>query len=127
MVIGAPSRARADDQDGLGADLSAREAQRAAPAAQGLSVSAAPPDHRSTEPGVVCGCDLHSDAARLPLPRRHYGPGRAARFSLGGSPTRWMLTSVLRRWRRRLLATAGPASSTPTRATISPTSASQTH
>src|SRR5205809_558461 len=45
------------------------------PAAQGLSVSAAPSDHRSTEPGVVCGCDLHSDAARLSLPRRHYGLG----------------------------------------------------
>ena len=34
--------------------------------------------------------------------------------------------SVLRRWRRRLLATAGPASSTPTRAVSSPASPSPT-
>ena len=49
------------------------EDERTAPAAQGLSVPAAPSDHRSAEPGLVCGCDLHPDAAGLPLPSCDHG------------------------------------------------------
>ena len=30
-------------------------------------------DHRSAEPGLVRGRDLHSDAQRLPVPRRDHG------------------------------------------------------
>ena len=76
LVRWAPSYPSADDQDGVGADLPAPEDERAASAAQDLSVSAAVSDHRPAEPGLVCGCDLHPDAARLPLPRRHHGLGR---------------------------------------------------
>ena len=51
------------------------EDQRAAPAAQDLSVSAAASDDRSAEPSLVRRRDLHPDAARLPLPRRDHGLG----------------------------------------------------
>ena len=77
LVRWAPSCPPVDDQDGLGADLSASEDERAAPAAQDLSVPAASSDHRSAEPGLVCGCDLYPDAARLPLPRRNHGLGQS--------------------------------------------------
>ena len=73
LVCWAPSCPPADEQDGLGVDLPASQDQRTAPAAQGLSVSAAAPDHRSTKPGLVCGCDLRPDATRLPLPRCDHG------------------------------------------------------
>ncbi len=36
-------------------------------------MGASPSDHRSTEPGLVCGRDVHPDAQRLPLPGRDHG------------------------------------------------------
>ena len=75
LVCRAPSPPPADDQDGFGADLSAAEDQRTASAAQDLSVSAASPDDRPAEPGLVRRHHLHPDAARLPLSGRHHGLG----------------------------------------------------
>ena len=69
------ARAAADEEDRPGADLSGSEDERAAPAAQDLSVSAAAPDDRAAEPGLVRRRHLHPDAARLPLPRRDHGLG----------------------------------------------------
>src|SRR3972149_2920361 len=70
LVRWASSCPSADEEDRPGADLSGAEDERAASAAQDLSVSAAASDHRPAEPGLGCGCDLHPHARRLPLPRR---------------------------------------------------------
>src|SRR5690606_22283211 len=75
LVCWAPSHPPADDQDWFGADLSAAEDQRAASAAQDLSISAASPGDRTSEPSLVRRHHLHPDAARLPLSGRDHGLG----------------------------------------------------
>ena len=59
LVRWAPSCPSADDQDGFGADLSASEDQRTTSGASDMAVPASPSDHRSAEPGLVRGHDLH--------------------------------------------------------------------
>ena len=73
LVRGTPSRPSADEQDGVGADLPAAEDQRTASAASDMAVSASSPDHRSAEPSLVRGRDLHPDAQGLPVSRRDHG------------------------------------------------------
>ena len=75
LVCWAPPHPPADDEDRFGADLSAAEDQRAASAAQDLSISAASPGDRASQPGLVCRHHLHPDAARLPLSDQHHGLG----------------------------------------------------
>ena len=106
---------------GLSPIYQAPKTSEPASAAQNPSLPAAAYGDRAAEPGLVRRRDLHPDAARLPLPRRHHGPstssgGRAARSWLGGCRTRWRPTSASRHWRRPSLATAGLTSSIPTRA-----------
>ena len=60
-------------QDGFGADLPAAKDERTASAASDMAVSASPSDHRSAEPGLVRGRDLHPDAQGLPVSRRDHG------------------------------------------------------
>ena len=50
------------------ADLSEAAHDDPAPRAPGLQVSAARPDHRPAQPGLVLGHHLYPDAARLPVP-----------------------------------------------------------
>ena len=95
------------------------------PQHKGLSLSAAPSDHRSAEPGVVRRRTYIPMRRGFLVSRCHHGLV-AAGFWPGGCPTRWMPTSVLRRWRRQSFVMAGPASSTPTRAASSPASPSPT-
>ncbi len=73
LVRWAPSCPSADAEDGFGADLPAAKDQRTTPPAPDMAISASPSDHRSAEPGLVRGRDLHSDAQRLPVPRRDHG------------------------------------------------------
>ena len=47
--------------------------QLAASAASDMAVSASPSDHRSAEPSLVRGRDLHPDAQGLPVSRRDHG------------------------------------------------------
>src|SRR5512133_2065738 len=53
--------------------------------------------------------------------------GFRARYSPGGSPTRWTLRFVSTHWKRRSPAGAGPRSSPPTRAASSPVPPSPAH
>ena len=88
----------ADEKDRPGVDLSGAEDERAAPAAQDLPLPAAAHDDRAAEPGLVCGRDLHPDAARLPLPRCHHRLGK---------PQSPRLAAVEHHGRRVLLGSAG--------------------
>jgi hypothetical protein len=110
----ASSRPSSDAQDGFGADLPAPEDERATSEAQDLSVSAAASDHRSAEPSLVPRRDLHPDAQRLPVPGRDHGLIHPKGSSVEA------MTSVSRRWRKPLPASADLRSSTPTKARSSP-------
>ena len=95
----------ADDEAGAGA--------------QGLSIPLAGPGDRPAEPGVGGRHYLHPDRPRVPVSRRHHRLVLARRARLAavehhghGSAS----TPSTRRWR----ASAGPTSSTPTRAASSP-------
>lgn len=63
-----------DEQDRSVANLSCAQDQRAASTSSHLSQLAAA--HGAAGSGLVCGCDLYPDAARLPLPGRHPGVGQ---------------------------------------------------
>ena len=70
-----------------------------------ICLPASPSDHRPTEPG------LGADVTYIPMREAsctwsRSWTGSAARFWRGGCRTRWMLTSVSRRWRRRSSASA---------------------
>ena len=51
-------------KNGFGADLPASEDQCTASNASDMAIPASPSDHRSAEPGLVRGRDLHPDAPR---------------------------------------------------------------
>src|SRR6266545_4868629 len=57
----------------LGADLPAPEDERTASTAPDMAIPASPSDHQPAEPSLVRRCDLHPDAAWLPLPRGDHG------------------------------------------------------
>ena len=65
----------ADAQDGLAGDLSGTAHQPAAPRAQDLSISAQGLGDYHSQPGLVLGHHLHSDAARDSVPGRDHGLG----------------------------------------------------
>src|SRR3974377_2536505 len=87
LVRGTSSSPPPDDQDGLGADLSAAKDQRAASAAQDSSVPAASPDDRPDKPGLVWQHHLHPNATRLPLSGRDPGLGEPESPGLAAGET----------------------------------------
>src|SRR4051812_43270699 len=63
----------ADASDGLAGDLAETQHQPAEPRAQGLSVLAARPHHRSAQPSLGDRYYVHPDAQGVLLPGRHHG------------------------------------------------------
>ena len=101
---------------GLQGDLPTAQDVSAAPGAQGLSLPVARSADHAAEPRVVHGCDLYPIAARLSVPRRGDGLGRAARCCPGVCPTRSRRSSTmaLRRSSTATRAANSPASTSPT-------------
>src|SRR4051794_36572518 len=63
----------ADASDGVTSDLAEAQHQQAEPRAQGLSVLAARPHHRSAQPGVGDRYHVHPDAQGIFLPGGDHG------------------------------------------------------
>ena len=82
------------EADGDRGDLSAAEHEQARAGTQGLSVSAARGEDRTTKPGLGDGHQLHPDAARLRLSRGGRRRLHAARFFRIACRSRWKRRSA---------------------------------
>src|SRR3954452_13250235 len=67
------SQAAADASDGVTSDLAEGQHEQAEPRAQGLSILAARPHHRSAQPGVGDRYHVHPDAKGIFLPGGDHG------------------------------------------------------
>jgi putative transposase len=100
-----------------------RPHERSAPAAPGLSVSAAQAGDRAAQSGLVRRRDLHPDAPRLPLSGGDHGLGnrKVLAWRLSNTMDAGFCVAALE---EALARSASPKSSTPTRAASSPASPS---
>lgn len=109
-----------DEGHGAAGDLPAAEDQPAGTRGADLPVSASRPRGHAGRRGVVRGCDLHPDGARVCVSGGDHGLENAGGAFLGSSPTHWTARSAwkpcARHWKRQ---DGHRRSSTPIRAASS--------